>query len=490
MNRYILVVFIPVLWLLSSLTRRSNHPAYHGHHHEQQASQIEPNDNAVKANMYTDVFHTFPVFLHQRNRPAAIHTFEQPGSFAHGSHAAHLSCGVEQPYDIVRTAAFFDNTLCSKFGNSWRRTASYVMNQIRLSGQAYANHTCLFFRVVYIEAHCNDDDDPFAKSKMYFGVETILDSFLRFLDTKRLYTKRDFAILYVGYRVHYAAGSAILGGMCQPSSSATWSTFSDWSVTAHEIGHLFGCRHIPNTNSIMDTEAKMSIRRHFAPQCKMLVNKFLQSGIRNCLLRTFTPPKASPIITFINEKHDTPEGSCASKFIVKQLPKCLNFEHTVKVKMPSSGREVVVVVGLKFAQTYDSFSVSGEITKYGTFFNFRRVMTAINFGSWPSISDRVWYSTHHRVKFEDVAWFTQWKPLPGRDTCCGSYMYTMFGFEVCSTTDLGNCRVVKRQIATRLSCEDPCAGKEGTLQLIRRKCPSCGTPRNTWLWPIVHDQEI
>lgn len=151
----------------------------------------------------------------------------------------------------IEMAVAYDSSFCSMYGGEEEAT-KVVKSIIDAVNKRYVTSICVKVRLVYIEAQCNKDSDPYRAILGLDNAEQSLDKFREYWNDNRRSVQRDVAHLFSGTELEDSFlsdtnGIAYLETVCSSSSAYGINEFTDYEDThyqtylvSHELGHNAG----------------------------------------------------------------------------------------------------------------------------------------------------------------------------------------------------------------------------------------------------------
>ena len=195
-------------------------------------------------------------------------------------------------------AIAFDNKFCAMFSDDEAIASAAVQTLVNQADEVFRKFTCLSIALVYLEAHCNDRNDPFAA--LYDPYAALFDfprglakkneslyiqeAFGTFWEEFRTYVSRDAAYFLSGFGDGAKTGGAAGLSTACSANGYGWSEKLTLAVFIHEIGHIAGSDHTPDGIMIESMESVFPDDSIFFSQDSInMITSYVDSLPEDCL---------------------------------------------------------------------------------------------------------------------------------------------------------------------------------------------------------------
>lgn len=402
---------------------------------------------------------------------------------------------------IVELAVAYDNTFCARFGNSESAATGIIEDIIAESNVAYGANTCIQLKIVHVEAHCNDRNDPYAgfsdfsilrsnpctradqqRGRACSPGSLILRRFRDFWSRNRGSVARDAAIFFPGFQDGTGvAGVAALGSACSNRFGYGWVENANAFVAAHEIGHILGGRH--TTSGLMGAVLTRSTPFSFsATSVQQFTNYLDNNPSSSCITAgevadTPTPsvPSSTPAPS-PSPDVPTPTRTCRSSFSRSMALACrritlgtFNFRSRTG---PRIGRLVV-----RFEQRLGQIRLLFSVSRGATILALRGIITTvrpsspINLGSFRRL--------RAGSRFAVISAGANALPIPSSaSSCCRQTVFAVYDAIICARVNNRTlCVRSVRSYSQSIRCTNSCRGLPATALFTpmsrANACPTC-----------------
>lgn len=397
-------------------------------------------------------------------------------------------CGSPPVLKIVEVAVTFDSQFCAQHGHDEVAAVIAIGAAFKVAGEPYENQTCIRLKVVNIEAHCEDPDDPFEGfSRKLTG--DLLGDFRNMWANTRTSLHRDIAVYIPGYRIKTAtSGVAWVGGACLEESGYAWAILEPL-VLAHEIGHLLNGKHVKR--GLMKKSWNSGDKLFFSRKSLREINNFIDkvpsaSCIQEDDTMTTQPPPATTTTTtaVVGATSTKGTGTPAVTTIPTTLPPslgstCGDFftrEHALdcsrkKTIISNGGKQKIGKTRAVLSQENGQFKLRFSGIKEIRIESFSHLLSFdgdLEIGDLPPIMD---YPAKGRKNLRKVWDIGVLQAPQAGETCCDKTVHLYVLITHCNPF-IQKCSSIFFTATSNVECS-VCATGIFEPMSSSRKCPSC-----------------
>ena len=426
---------------------------------------------------------------------------------------------------VVELAVVYDNTFCAKYSDSESAATTIVEDIITEANVAYGGNTCIQLKIVHVEAHCNDRNDPYSGFSDFSSLETnpctnedrqrgrgctpgslILERFRNFWSANRESIARDAAVFFPGFQDGTGvAGVAALGAACSNRFGYGWVENANAFVAAHEIGHILGGRH--TSSGLMGATLTPSTPFSFSATSVQQFTDYIDNNpSSSCITpgradEPSTPPapSSSPAGSTPPAPSSSPAGSpppalssspapAASPDVVTPAETCRSGFSRAKAlacrrrtlgtfEFSSSDGENIGTLVIRLEQRLGQFRLRFIVSNGATLYGYRglistsRPSSPINLGSFTRPSEPTRFGS-----FSEAA--NALAIPPSASSCCGQTMFVVYDAIVCRLVeDRQRCVRSVRSFSPTIRCTNSCRGLPASATFTPMSsdnaCPTC-----------------
>lgn len=418
---------------------------------------------------------------------------------------------------FLEIAVAYDNTFCALYDDKERVATEALQEVVDKANEAYAINTCVQLALVYVEAHCDDSNDPY-KGFSNLSPQGILNSFQRIWVDSRDNIERDAAYIITGFPDGTSvAGIAYISAACSNRNGYGWIEGPSSIIFAHEVGHTLGGQH--TSSGIMGAVATSGTKPSFSAQSVQQFNNYIDnfggsacmetkrpSGVPAGPPRSTAPPTQTPTTTQATSEPEPvpPPGPVQPPVVPTREPPSTT--NPLPIDPPVGGGETCDSGFTKSNSLSCSTRRLRSITfrgGSGDLGNFRTSLQQRNgqFIMRYRVTGELFISEHRELLTTDPArlrteskgefktttgnmkkvnspWNADDILIPaGETTCCGNTLYIGMDVSLCiKSGDTQMCQTFSETYMTGIVCSNACRGNPSgkfTPMSANEECPSC-----------------